>query len=169
MLALVDTYVGSLGDAQLRAIGRAAPLCWAFGLDLGLSGFPANDLAAVVTKAERSTGIGEGAGYLSRLAAAGRVHVLPAAPAQLSGFVVATTPKPDPGKAMDLAAGAAKAKAHGQGGLVVLVGLGPKGLPGEWMRAAAAHVELTGDNVSLETATAMGIIAERMRQLPLPA
>jgi hypothetical protein len=169
VLALVDTYEGALGDVQLRAIGRAAPLCWAFGLDLGLSGFPASDLAAVVAKAERSTGIGEGAGYLKRLADAGRVHVLPAAPAQLRRFLVATTPKPDPAKAGDFPDAARKAKAMGAGGLVVLVGLGPKGLPGEWMRAAHAHVELTGDKVSLETATAMGIIAERMRQLPPPA
>lgn len=169
VLALVDTYEGALGDVQLRAIGRAAPLCWAFGLDLGLSGFPATDLAAVVAKAERSTGIGEGAGYLQKLAAAGRVHVLPAAPGQFRRFLVATTPKPDPAKAGDLADAARKAKAMGAGGIVVLVGLGPKGLPGEWMRAAHAHVELTGDKVSLETATAMGIIAERMRQLPMPA
>lgn len=164
VMALVDTYDGALGDAQFRAIARAAPLCWAFGLDLGLSGFPASDLKAVVAKAAKSTGIGEGAGYLQKLAADGRVHVLPAAPSQATGFLVATTPKPDPAKATDFAQAAKQAK----GPLVVLVGLGPKGLPGEWMRAAAVHLELTGNNVSLETATAMGIIAERMGQLPLP-
>ena len=51
--------------------------------------------------------------------------------------------------------------------VVVLMGLGRKGLPASFLKAAPAHLELTGRNVSLETATAMGVIAERMRQLPL--
>lgn len=168
VLALVDAYEGRLGDAHFRALGRAAPLCWAFGLDLGLVGFP-GDAASIVRSAGQSTGIGEGGQYLEKLAASGRVHRMPESPAPGLGFLVATTPRPDPGKALDFPAAAKKAKASGDGRLVVLVGLGPKGLPGEWMKAAPVHLELTGDNVSLETATAMGIIAERMRQLPLPA
>lgn len=168
LLALVDAYEGQLGDIHFRAIARAAPLCWAFGLDLGLVGFPAHDLPSLVAKASKSTGIGEGGGYLEKLAAQGRVSLLPATPDSGAGFLVATSPKPDAARAADFAAAAQKAKAAGQSRLVVLVGLGPKGLPGEWMRAAPVHLELTGDNVSLETATAMGIIAERMRQLPLP-
>ncbi len=169
VLALVDAYEGRLGDAHFRALGRAAPLCWAFGLDLGLVGFP-GDAASIVRAAGQSTGIGEGGQYLEKLAAAGRVHRMPESPTASAGFLVATTPKPDPKKAADFAQALAKAKAQaGKASLVVLVGLGPKGLPGEWMKAAPVHLELTGDNVSLETATAMGIIAERMRQLPLPA
>lgn len=168
LFALVDAYEGQLGEVQLRAIGRAAPLCWAFGLDLALVAFPAKSVAEVVAKAGRSTGIGEGAGYLEKLAAAGRVQLLGAEPAAAPGYLVATTPKPDSGKAADFPACLARAKAAGMPALTVLVGLGPKGLPGSWMKAAPAHLELTGENVSLETATAMGIIAERMRQLPLP-
>lgn len=168
LFALVDAYEGQLGEVQLRAIGRAAPLCWAFGLDLALVAFPVKSVEEVVAKAGRSTGIGEGAGYLEKLAAAGRVQLLGAEPGAAPGFLVATTPKPDSGKAADFPACLTQAKAAGTPSLTVLVGLGPKGLPGSWMKAAAAHLELTGENVSLETATAMGIIAERMRQLPLP-
>ncbi|MEK6974806.1 MAG: DUF531 family protein [Candidatus Thermoplasmatota archaeon] len=168
ILALVDAYEGALGDVHFRALARAAPLCWAFGLDLALVGFPVTEVGPVVAKAGRATGIGEGGAYLERLAAGGRVHLMPATPSASPGFLVATTPKPDPAKAADFALAGRKAKAWGNPRLVVLIGLGPKGLPGEWMRAAAVHLELTGDNVSLETATAMGIIAERMRQLPPP-
>lgn len=168
VFALVDAYEGQLGEVQLRAIGRAAPLCWAFGLDLALVAFPAKSVEEVVAKAGRSTGIGEGAGYIEKLAAAGRILLLADQPAAAPGFLVATTPKPDPNKAGDFAACLARAKTAGTPALTVLVGLGPKGLPGAWMRAAPAHLELTGENVSLETATAMGIIADRMRQLPLP-
>ena len=46
------------------------------------------------------------------------------------------------------------------------MGLGRKGLPASFLKAAPAHLELTGRNVHLETATAMGVIAERMRTLP---
>lgn len=169
VLALVDAYEGQLGDVHFRALGRAAPLCWAFGLDLGLVGFPVPDVATLVAKAAKTSNIGEGGGYLEKLAASGRVHLHGAQPMEAPGYLVATTPKPDPKKAADFAGATAKAKAAGKPGLVVLVGLGPKGLPGEWMKAAPVHLELTGDNVSLETATAMGIIAERMRQLPLPS
>ena len=168
ILALVDAYEGQLGDVHFRALGRAAPLCWAFGLDLALVGFPVTEVGPVIAKAGRATGIGEGGGFLEKLAAQGRVHLMPATPGEHMGLLVATTPKPDGSKAADFALAAQKAKAWGDPRLVVLVGLGPKGLPGEWMRAAPVHLELTGDNVSLETATAMGIVAERMRQLPLP-
>lgn len=168
VMALVDAYEGQLGDVHLRALGRAAPLCWSFGLDLGLIGFPVEDISALIAKAGKSTGIGEGGGYLEKLAAAGRIQLLPPAPAPLAGFLVATTPKPDPAKATDFPGAHAKGKQIRKPCLIVLVGLGPKGLPGEWMKAAPVHLELTGDNVSLETATAMGIIADRLHQLPLP-
>lgn len=163
----MDAYEGALAEPHLRAIGRAAPLCWAFGLDLALVGLPADSVAEVVAKAGKSTGIGEGAGYLEQLAAQGRVALWPAdPPAPTAGLLVATTPHPDVHRAGGFETALRKAKAAGAPRLLVLVGLGPKGLPGAWMRAAAVHLELTGDNVSLETATAMGVIAERMRQLP---
>jgi hypothetical protein len=46
------------------------------------------------------------------------------------------------------------------------MGLGSKGLPARLLREAPFHLELTGRNVSMETATAMGVLAERLRQVP---
>jgi hypothetical protein len=79
---------------------------------------------------------------------------------------VATTPHPEPAKAADLAGALARARAAGTGRLCVLMGLGKRGLPASLLRAVASHVELTGQGVSLETATAMGVVAERLRTLP---
>ena len=163
VLALVDTYEGGLGEVHLRAVARAAPLCDAFGLDLALVGFPVKDVASFVKRAGRETNIGEGRGSLEALHREGRVHLVAVAEGEVPdvsalGTPVATTPNPD----------AAKATTEfpaGVGRLCVLVGLGPKGLPDGLLRACAVHVELTGKKVSLETATAMGVVAERMRTL----
>lgn len=161
VLALVDAYEGGLGEAHMRAVARAAPLCDAFGLDLALVGFPVKDLASFVKRAGRETNIGEGRGSLELLHRQGRLHIVPveggALPQAGLGQPVATTPNPDPAKAtMEFPQGDR---------LMVLVGLGPKGLPEPMLRASAVHVEVTGRRVSLETATAMGVIAERLGRL----
>ncbi len=165
ILAIVDTYDGKLGETHLRAVGRAAPLCWAFGLDLALVGFPGG-LDQTVRKAAKETHIGEGEGYVSELAAAGRIHWIPAGEdgsmPTWPGLPIATTPSPDVLKALDFATAAERA--HGRP-LVVLMGLGKRGLPASWLKGIPHHLELTGKRVSLETATAMGILAERMRLL----
>lgn len=175
VLALCDTYEGGLGDVHLRAVARAAPLCIAFGLDLALLGFPAADAAEIVTAVEAESNIGEGGRYVERLADEGRLLVVPCTtkepPADWTplGFAVATTPQPDPRKASGLEQAVAAAASAGAGRLCVLMGLGKRGLPPSYMRLAPTHVELTGQGISMETATAMGVLAERMRLLPAVA
>ncbi len=147
MLALVNTYEGGLKPPHLRAAARAAPLCHAFGLRLGLVDFPMDDLETFVAAVESETGIGEGGRYLAGLLHAGRLHTEPV------GMLVATTPKPNRPWAPDGAP------------VCMLMGVGPKGLPQRWLDAAAGHYEITGSGVSLETATAMGILADRLARL----
>jgi hypothetical protein len=171
ILALVDTYEGGLGEVHLRAVARAAPLCDAFGLGLALVGFPTDNLGALLKQAMAETNVGEGGRHIQDLVAGGHVHLVHATHRQMPdlsglGHPVATTPEPDPRKALDFGGCLAAAKAAAAPRLVVLMGLGRKGLPASFLKAAPAHLELTGRNVSLETATAMGVIAERMRQLP---
>jgi uncharacterized protein len=73
------------------------------------------------------------------------------------GAIVATTPNPDPEKATDFSRIGRDP--------VVIMGLGPEGLPAILLGRVPHHLELTGHGISLETATAMGIIAERLRAL----
>jgi hypothetical protein len=165
MLALCDTYEGGLGETHLRAIARAAPLCWAFDLDLALLGFPTKDLERLVRQAGKETAIGDGGRHVGDLAREGRIHLVECDATTLPdwrgiGVPVATTPEPDPAKAIDLAA-ALQARAGGR--LVLIMGLGKHGLPAAWLKAIPYHYEITGRRVSLETATAMGILAERLR------
>jgi hypothetical protein len=155
----------------LRAIGRAAPLCWAFGLDLALVGFPTDDLGKLTRLAAKETNIGEGRGYLEQLWSDGRIHLVfcdtgHAPNFKGIGYAVATTPNPTTAKTMDFAAALTAAKQAGEPRLIVLMGLGKRGLNPATLDAAPCHLELTGKGVSLETATAMGILAERMRQIP---
>ena len=171
ILALVDTYEGGLSEVHLRAVARAAPLCDAFGLDLALIGFPTDNLGALLKQAMAETNVGDGGRHIQDLVAGGHVYLVHAThrtPPDLAaiGHAVATTPEPDAARAADFMGCIQKARTAGAKRLVVLMGLGRKGLPATFLKAAPSHLELTGRNVSLETATAMGVIAERMRQLP---
>lgn len=162
ILALVDTYQGGMSDAHLRALARAAPLCAAFDLDLALVDFPGS-AQDIMREAAKNTNIGEGRPYILRLAQEGRIIAVPQVQLGELGIVVATTPKPVPAKD----GGLERAVAQRQGRrIVVVMGLGKAGLPGGLLATTDIHWEFTGKNISLETATAMGILAERLHQVP---
>jgi hypothetical protein len=153
-------------------LARAAPVAVAFGCELAAFGFPFEQARARGAKRSAplrtpqevarfvadGTGQGEGGERLVGLAEQGRFHLVPFEDGfpKAMGRLVATTPHPDPGRATtpfevakDLAAGHAE---------LLLVGLGPRGLPDAVMASAAHHLELTGQGVSLETATALGAL-----------
>ncbi len=48
------------------------------------------------------------------------------------------------------------------------MGLGKKGLPESFLKSVPYHLEHTGKDVALETATAMGVIAEQLRSKVSP-
>jgi hypothetical protein len=160
-------------DIMRITLARAAPVALAFGCDVATFGFPfaqarrrgakesdglrtAQDVARFVAE---GTSIGEGGEAFQELVAAGRFRMLPfpdgAFPADL-GRLVATTPRPDPAKAVTPLA-AARELAGGRSQLM-LFGLGPRGLPAAVLEAASHHLELTGQGISLETATALGAL-----------
>ncbi len=171
ILALYNTYQGGLSPVHLRAISRAAPLCYAYDLDLTLMHFPADDLDGLISGVTRETNIGKGGRYLHELAAVGRIIFKGPGDIDLRGpngpeLMVATTANPDDTKKINLEKLLKEAgKAEGEQRLCLIMGLGKKGLPQSVLKGAQYHLELTGNNVSLETCTVMGIIAERLRKL----
>jgi hypothetical protein len=169
MLVLCDTHEGGLGPVHLRMVARAAPLCVAYGLDLGLLDFPETDLGVIVKKVLADTNVGKGGQYLKELHEEGRVVLFGnSRELEPAGLVVATTSHPATGKALSLGDAAKAAAKHPKKRLLVLMGLGRKGLPKSLMDAARHHAELTGANVPLETSTAMGIIAQQLGMLSIP-
>lgn len=162
ILALHNGYTGKAGPPHIRAVARAAPLCAAFGLDLMLIGFPHRDANDLVDQVETESRVGEGAGYARALLAAGRIQWVDASehtqPTKWAAgrSVVATTPHPDPEKQNDLENLGPDA--------ILIMGLGPEGLPRRLLQESDHHLELTGHGVSLETATAMGVLAQRFQQ-----
>ncbi|MCU0798160.1 MAG: DUF531 family protein [Candidatus Thermoplasmatota archaeon] len=165
VLALCDTYEGRLGPVHLRALARAAPLCWAYSLDLALIGFPTNDMKRLADLSVNETSVGEEGKYIRMLAEKGRMVLVPcskdAPPSVWSGLglPVATTPHPDNLKALDMKGAVNRALSHPSGRVCLIMGLGKRGLPPSLLRSVPHHLELTGSNISLETATAMGIMA----------
>ena len=156
-----------------RAIARAAPLCYAYDLDLALVGFPADDLDLIVKETIAETNVGRGGKLLEVLHSEGRLHLVPATAKEPPtswndlGFHIATTSHPDPRKRVYLTEdGVQPGERTGFlpfcGRLCLVMGLGRKGLPPSLLRSVDYHLELTGKNVPLETATVMGIIAERL-------
>lgn len=160
VFAIVDGYAGGLGAPHVRAVARAAPLCVAFDLHLAIIGFPTQDLPELVRLVEIETNVGEGEGYAAKLLAEGRLSLIPmehGLPTKWLGQPIATTPHPADGKACRLD--------DVDGRVCLLVGLGKAGLPNSILNAVEHHHELTGQGISLETATAMGILADRLGRL----
>ncbi|PKK85470.1 MAG: hypothetical protein CVT48_05260 [Thermoplasmata archaeon HGW-Thermoplasmata-1] len=170
LLALYDTYEGGIKPIHLRAIARAAPLCFAFDLDLALMGFPSQDLPSLIEQTITETRIGRGGHYLRQLAAEGRILLVPCTQNRppedwsLLGLPVATTSKPDEAKRVGMQESLAIAAGdHSLGRACIIMGLGRKGLPKSIIDFAPRHLELTGVDVPLETCTVMGIIAQQIR------
>jgi hypothetical protein len=168
ILALYNTYEGGLAPAHLRALARAAPLCVAFGLDLLLVAFPEETVERLVERAVAETTTGRGGTYLQMLYRAGRITCEPGAPHRsVDGsdepwLAVATTSRPGKGKDIDISSALKKAADHPSKRACFFMGLGPKGLPATLLHRAPFHLELTGTGVSLETCTAMGVLARAL-------
>lgn len=155
-------------------LARAAPVAAAFDCDLATFGFPfaqARARGAKRTEPLRTpleaaqfvaegTSIGEGGRYFGELAAAGRVRFADFAPGGAFpasfGLPVATTPRPDAAKRWTPLE-AAEHVARGQDVLLVF-GLGPRGLPDDVLAGTARHLELTGKGIEMETATALAAL-----------
>jgi len=171
ILGLYDTYEGGIKPVHIRMVARAAPLCVAYDLDLALFGFPTEDLDRLVAKVLADTNIGKGGQYLKDLMKQGRITHIPCTqkvPPNSSNWPkfslpVATTSRPKNSKARTLGDALKIArKDHPEVRLCLIMGLGRKGLPRSLLDNVEHHVELTGSNVSLETSTAMGIIAREL-------
>ena len=171
VLALYDTYEGGLKPAHFRAVARAAPLCVAFGLDLALIGFPTDDLERLVRETITETGVGKGGRYVKQLLAQRRLSLIPTSwkepPGEWgSGTPVATSSHPNPKKKVELEELIEKKTGDKEPTrLILIMGLGKRGLPPSVLKSVSYHLELTGTNVPLETCTVMGILAERLSSL----
>ena len=138
----------------MRALARAGALCAGFGLDLALVDFGKTELPRLAQRVARESRA-DGGEWFAALVGAGRVKLFSGVPGKWVGTLVATTPQP----------GKPEPPEPFEGRLCLLMGVGPQGLPGKLLKAAKFHLELTGHSVELETATAMGVIAERLATL----
>jgi len=151
-------------EAHRRALARAGPLALAYDANLATFGFPyppeLQQPKEIVRWVAGTTTIGEGGLYLRELADLGRFQVFEfprrGFPAQF-GAVVVTTAKPDAKKVLT-AAKAAGMLAAGKS-LLLVFGLGPHGLEATEVGGMAGyHLDITGKQYSLETATALGAV-----------
>lgn len=163
ILGLYDTYEGGIKPIHVRTLARAAPLCAAFGLDLGLIGFPIKRLDDLIKQVITDTTIGKGGSYLQFLYEKQRIHLYPCKKQSVPQFpneeiIIATTARPDKNKKISTEQ-AMQQQQNKKKDLILIMGLGKKGLPDSFLQQVHYHLELTGVNVSLETCTAMGILA----------
>jgi hypothetical protein len=170
ILALFDTYEGGLKPVHFRSVARAAPVCYAFDLDLALMGFPTNDLEELVKSIIAETNIGHGGRFLEKLLAENRIFLVPCTTQeppdfQQLGIPVATTSHPSEEKKARLAEIFKTVQnTHQSGRVCLIIGLGKKGLPPSMLTAAESHVEFTGKNIPLETCTAIGVAAQQLAE-----
>jgi len=163
-IGLYNSYnIVQFREAHRRVIARAAPLAEAFEWNLAVFGFPfppeLNTSDKVAEWVSGTTSIGDEGKYTVELSDRGRLLVfdLPKKgfPPQL-GTLIITTRKPWKERSVgvnDLARRAASGES-----LLMLFGLGPKGLPSELFEIGNAHFDVTGKGKSLETCTAIGSV-----------
>ena len=169
VLAIYDAYEGGLKPIHRRMIGKAAPICWSFGLDLALVGFPSGSREKLLDSAVRDTNIGKGGKYINKLRSEGRITLIkqrgerPPDGLKKLGLLIATTSHPDVKKTISMREAVKLSSKHPAGRVCLVMGLGRQGLPGSLLKTADKHLELTGSSVPLETSTAMGVMAERLR------
>lgn len=151
-------------EAHRRAACRAGALAWAFEANLATFGFPydeadidADTPAELAAWLADSTTIGDDGDALRDLADAGRFDVFdlpdPGFPPQLGRIVLATR-RPGLDKTRTVPQ-VAETLMQGESQCLVF-GLGPSGVPDAVREAAAAHLDVTGRERVLETATAIG-------------
>jgi len=150
-------------ESHRRALARAGPLALAFDCNLATFGFPYDkELTTPIEIAEwvsTTTSIGESGSYLVELSKKGRFSSFDfpkkGFPPQL-GEAIITTRKPSAGKVVrpsEVRSLLASGKS-----LLLLFGLGPRGLPKEMFESCDKHLDITTRGMSLETCTALGAV-----------
>ncbi|QLH75688.1 MAG: DUF531 family protein [Methanomassiliicoccales archaeon] len=163
-VAIFNSYDSNIfREAHRRILARAGPLALAFDCNLATFGFPfpqelttPNEIAEWIST---TTSIGEDGSYLKELTAKGRFQTFPypekGFPPQL-GEVVLTTCNPDPSKKRSVD-WAVEVLLSGRS-ICLVFGAGPKGVPKEVHNMARNHLDITFDEMSLETCTALGAV-----------
>ncbi len=150
-------------ESHRRALARAGPLALAFDCNLATFGFPYDKELRTPTEIAEwvatTTSIGESGAYLVELAKKGRFAAFDfpgkGFPPQL-GDAVVTTRKPVPGRrvsAQDIRSSIKSGRS-----VLLLFGLGPRGLPKEIFDIGLKHLDITERGMSLETCTALGVV-----------
>jgi len=150
-------------ESHRRALARAGPLALAFDCNLATFGFPYDkNLSTPVEIAgwvSTTTSIGESGAYLVELAEKGRFSCFDfpkkGFPPQL-GEAVTTTRKPTKQKLVNSAQ--IRSDLNAGKSILLVFGLGPRGLPKDVFEMTQKHLDITGRGLSLETCTALGAV-----------
>ena len=150
-------------ESHRRALARAGPLALAFDCNLATFGFPyEKELSTPVEIANwvsTTTSIGESGAYLVELANKGRFSAFDfpkkGFPPQL-GEVVVTTRKPSSERKTSLSD--VRSVLRSGRSVLLVFGLGPRGLPKEIFEIGQKHLDVTAKGLSLETCTALGAV-----------
>lgn len=150
-------------ESHRRALARAGPLALAFDCNLATFGFPYDkELSTPIGIAEwisTTTSIGESGSYLVELAHKGRFSSFDfpkkGFPPQL-GAAIVTTRKPHEGK--EVGPEQVRSLVRSGKSILLLFGLGPRGLPKELFERSDMHLDITSKGLSLETCTALGVV-----------
>jgi hypothetical protein len=154
-------------EAHRRALARAGPVAAAFDCNLAIFGFPLDrEMRTPVEVAKwlvGTTSIGQGGDWIVKLAESGRFYFYPypkgGFPPQLGKVLIATR-KPDE-KLSRTPKEIASMLKDGRS-LLMMIGLGPRGLPDKIMKMGQYHMDLTGKGISFETCTAIGAAPARI-------
>jgi hypothetical protein len=155
-------------ESHRRALARAGPLALAFDCNLATFGFPYDKElgtpAEIAHWISTTTSIGESGSYLIELAGKGRFTAFDfpkkGFPPQL-GEVIVTTRKP--GSAKKVTPSEVRSLVGSGRSVLLVFGLGPRGLPPDIFDMSTKHLDITGRGLSLETCTALGAVVALLK------
>jgi len=155
-------------ESHRRALARAGPLALAFDCNLATFGFPYDKElgtpAEIAAWISTTTSIGESGSYLIELSGKGRFSAFDfpkkGFPPQL-GEVVVTTRKPMGAKRVT--SSEVRSLVSSGRSVLLVFGLGPRGLPGAVFDMSSRHLDITDRGLSLETCTALGAVVALLK------
>jgi len=171
-IALYNSYDKlKLCPAHRRALYRAAPIAYANSCNLLCVDFPLKELSYdntidLATQLASDTTIGKNGEYLIQLAKENRLYFVKSNKNSLSpqyGKLVVCTSKPNPAKKIS-ARRLMRMIKRGHS-CVFLIGLGRQGLPKAFFEHSELQFDVTGQNIPLETCTAISAVTMEISAL----
>lgn len=156
-IGLYNTYDTRIHKAHLKAVERAGTMCHTLGIPMVLLDFPLENITVLTDAMEKDPSLKNSVSIIRSLLEAQALSIVNLKDSKSPGKIVATTCRPREDKKIEMGA-----VLNSKERLCIVLGLGRKGLPIEFLDSADYHLEFTGRDIPLETCAAIGVLGGKI-------